>query len=100
MEYNAKGNFYATLGEGTAELEGAPGILAYKDTVVYDRESQNGKCHLFVYYRTYYQDGTEYSTEILDMYAVDKKTGDVYASGRHDWADVGNEAHREATGEL
>ena len=100
MEYNAKGNFYATLGEGTAELEGAPGIFAYKDTVVYDRESQNGKCHLFVYYRTYYQDGTEYSTEILDMYAVDKKTGDVYASGRHDWADVGNEAHREATGEL
>lgn len=81
-------------------MEGAPGIFAYKDTVVYDRESQNGKCHLFVYYRTYYQDGTEYSTEILDMYAVDKKTGDVYASGRHDWADVGNEAHREATGEL
>lgn len=97
--YNAKGNFYAWLCNGEGELESTPGTFDYTETVVYDRESKNGKCHLFVHYRTYYQDGTEYTTAILDMYAVDMKTGRVYASGRHAWADVGNEAYREATGE-
>lgn len=97
--YNAKGNFYANLCEGEGELESTPGTFAYKETVVYDRESKNGKCHLFVHYRTYYQDGTEYTTEILDMYAVDMATGKVYLSGRQGWADVGSQAYRDATGE-
>ena len=97
--YNAKGNFYAWLCEGEGELESAEGTFDYTETVVYDRESKNGKCHLFVHYRTYYQDGAEYTTAILDMYAVDMETGRVYVSGRHAWEDVGNEEYCEATGE-
>lgn len=97
--YNAKGNFYAWLCDGEGELESVEGTFAYTETVVYDRESKNGKCHLFVHYRTYYQDGAEYTTAILDMYAVDMETGQVYVSGRHAWEDVGSEEYREATGE-
>ncbi|MED9903718.1 MAG: hypothetical protein UFG06_05995 [Lachnospiraceae bacterium] len=98
-DYNAKGNFYAFLCEGSGELESTPGTYDYTETIVYDRESKNGKCHLFVYYRTYYKDGEEFTTDILDMYAVDKKTGDVYASGRHAWEDVGSKEYCDATGE-
>lgn len=98
--YNAKGNFYGWLCEGTGTLESMPGVtFDYTETVVYDRISKNNKCHLFVHYRTYYQNGAEYSTAILDMYAVDMETGAVYISGRHAWADVGSAEYCEATGE-
>lgn len=97
--YNAKGNFYAWLCEGYGQPENTEGDFEYQETVVYDRESKNDKCHLFVHYRTYYQDGSEYTTAILDMYAVDMGTGAVYTSGRHAWADVGTQDYREATGE-
>ncbi len=97
--YNAKGNFYAWLCDGEGELESTQGIFEYTETVVYDRESKNGKCHLFVHYRTYYRDGAEFTTDILDMYAVDMETGQVYISGRHAWEDVGNAEYCEATGE-
>lgn len=99
-KYNAKGNFYGQLGEYEGTLESVPETLFdCIETVVYDRVSKNGKCHLFVHYRTYYQDGTEYTVEILNMYAVDMETGKVYVSGRHAWADLGSEEYREATGE-
>lgn len=39
------------------------------------------------------------NTAILDMYAVDKESHEVYPSGRQAWADAGNAAYREATGE-
>lgn len=97
--YNAKGNFYAFLCEGTEVPETAEEEMSYRETVVYDRISQNGRCHLFVHYKIYFQEGTEYLTQIIDMYAVDMESGAVYASGRHAWEDVGNEAYREATGE-
>lgn len=99
--YNAKGNFYAYLTEGTGTLESVEERMNTVETVVYDRESKNGKCHLFVHYRDYYEIGADmpYSTEIVDMYAVDMATGQVYASGRHAWADVGSEEYREAAGE-
>lgn len=99
--YNAKGNFVAYLTEGTGTPEGAAEKMNTVETVVYDRESKNGKCHLFVHYRDYYEIGadTPYSTGIVDMYAVDMATGQVYASGRHGWADPGSDAYREATGE-
>lgn len=99
--YNAKGNFYAYLTEGTGTLESVEEKLNTAETVVYDRESQNGKCHLFVHYRDYYKIGADapYSTEIVDMYAVDMADGQVYRSGRHAWADVGSDQYREATGE-
>lgn len=42
----------------------------------------------------------EYSTAIRDIYAVNKNTGEVTASGKHAWADVGTEAYQQASGEM
>ena len=98
--YNAKGNFYATLSEGRGRVnEEAPEMDTVR-TVVYDRISKNGKCHIFVYYETYYkEEGSEYTTAIRNTYAVDKITGAVTESGKHAWADTGSTAYREAAGE-
>lgn len=100
MTYNAKGNPYAILSEGKKELSTGETIDTRR-TLVYDRPSQNGLCELFVYYEEkYYLDGTPLdTTEILDMYAVDKESHEVYPSGRKAWADLGNQVYREATGE-
>lgn len=98
--YNAKGNFYAFLSEGRDVPGSGAEELRAEYTVVYDRESENGECHLFVYYETFYnEDGTEYGTTILDTYAVNKETGEVTASGKHAWEDVGSVEYQEAAGE-
>ena len=92
--HNAKGNFYAFLCEGEDQPEHLTETEKYTETIVYDRLSKNEKCHLFVYYRNY-----DSYTYILDMYAVDRETGEVYSSGRHAWQDVGTEEYCDATGE-
>ncbi len=99
--YNAKGNFYAYLATGGGMLESTEGTFKTVETVVYDRISKNEKCHLFVHYIDYYRDGeqTVYTTKIVNMYAVDMGTGEVYISDRHAWADVGTKEYCEATGE-
>lgn len=99
--YNAKGNFYAVLGESSGMITGSKETYDTRETVVYDRESKNGKCHLFVHYMEYYKQasGDQYTTGIVDMYAVDMSTGEVYKSGRKAWADVGSSEYCEATGE-
>lgn len=98
--YNAKGNFYAFLSEGRDVPKSGTEELRAEYTVVYDRESKNGECHLFVYYETFYnEDGTEYGTTILDIYAVNKETGEVTASGKRAWEDVGSAQYQEAAGE-
>ncbi|MBD5459872.1 MAG: hypothetical protein HDR26_02860 [Lachnospiraceae bacterium] len=99
--YSAKGSFYAYLTESTGSLESTEERMNTVETVVYDRESKNGKCHLFVHYRDYYEIGANapYSTEIVDMYAVEMATGQVFVSGRHAWADLGSQEYQEATGE-
>lgn len=98
---DAKGNFYAFLAEGKNVPSSGTEELRTEYTVVYDRVSENGKCHLFVYYETFYnEDGTKYGTAILNTYAVNMETGEVTASGKQAWADIGTEAYQEATGEL
>lgn len=98
--YNAKGNFYASLADGSGLPQGGEQELRTERTVVYDRVSENGKCHLFVYYETYYnEDGTEYATAIRNTYAVDMDTGAVIPSQKQAWEDVGTEEYQAATGE-
>ncbi len=92
--HNAKGNFYAFLCDGEEQPEHMTEPQKYTETIVYDRLSKNEKCHLFVYYRNY----DSYST-ILEMYAVDRESGEVYISGRRAWEDVGTKEYCEATGE-
>lgn len=96
--YNAKGNFYGILFEGTEQRDGKTMQLMH--TVVYDRLSKNGMYHLFVEYKEYRDmEGNEDVTSIEDMYAVHNSTGEVIASGKKAWSDMGTEEYRNATGE-
>lgn len=96
LNYNAKGNEYYTLGED--------GIYLY--TLIYDRESKNGACRLYVLYRSPYdaESGTYYHytdtmTQIVDIYAVAEETGEIISSGKKTWSDPGSTEYREITGE-
>lgn len=96
--YNAKGNFYAILGVGSEEVDGQ--IQNYRRTVVYDRESKNGKCLLFVAYKEYtYFDGSAGNTAIVNFYAVEKSSGKVVIGNKKAWDEVGTKEYREITGE-
>jgi len=96
VEYNAKGEEYYPLS----------GDDVYHYTLIYDRDSGNGACRLYVLYRSPYDEesGSFYSytdslTQIADIYAVVKETGEIIPSGRTAWSDVGNSEYREAVGE-
>lgn len=99
--YNAKGNFYALLGEGEEELSGE--LRQTRHTVVYDRLSKNGKCQLFVEYKDYMEtNGNESyvtTTAILEFYAVEIETGVTVAAGKTSWEEIGSKEYRELTGE-
>lgn len=77
--YNAKGNFYSVLEEGTAEYEGRQ--VPYDITAVYDRKSDDGTSQWFVLYKNYYKETEEETSvmeaEILGGYAVHMETGEV-----------------------
>lgn len=99
--YNAKGNLYLDLGRrpvGEPEDKSVGG--SYQFILTYDRVSKNGACQLFVLNKVHLsEDGVNDGTAILDIYAVETATGNVIASGKQSWEDVGSEAYREATGE-
>lgn len=98
--YNAKGNFYALLSREEGTAVGTEEKMESEKKVVYDRISENGECHLFVYYETFYnEDGSEGATVIRNTYAVNRTTGEVIPSGKQAWEDVGTEEYRVATGE-
>ncbi len=70
--------------------------------LVYDRESQNGKCGLYVYYRSVKEaDGSwGYENAVIDnTYAYVYETGEVISSDKKSWQDVGTKAYQNATGE-
>lgn len=92
--YNAKGNFYAILEDGAEQADGQS--VPFRRTVVYDRESKNGKCQLFVAYKEY--DGGQ-NTRILEFYAVNKETGEVTPGNKTAWDQVASKEYQKATGE-
>lgn len=101
LNYNAKGNLYGVLGTRVEEKDGESRTLRY--TVVYDRQSKNGMCQLFVEYKDYVYPGTDeidaYSTEIVEFYAVNMVTGKVVAANKTAWSQVGSDKYQEMTGE-
>lgn len=98
--YNAKGNFYAVLSTVEEVPSGGEREMKAAQSVVYDRISENGECHLFVHYKTYYDESDiECGTIICNTYAVNMESGEVAASGKHAWADVGTAQYQEFTGE-
>ena len=95
-EYDARGGEYYPLGED--------GVYFY--TLLYDRDSENGTCRLYVLYCSPYdqENGSYYSyldsmTQIMDIYAVVKETGQIIPSGKKAWSDVGGGEYRKAVGE-
>lgn len=90
--YDAKGNLRIILHEDDRKVE----------YLMYDRESENGKCGLYVYYSVQKNEDGSWSpadARILDMYAWVYDSGVVISSGKTAWADPGTEEYREATGE-
>ena len=68
--------------------------------IVYDGKSENGKCGLYVRYRTEKgRDGTyDYgSAEIKDIYAYVFSSGEVISSGKTNWEDTGTDEFERAT---
>ena len=68
--------------------------------IVYDGKSENGKCGLYVRYRTEKGgDGTyDYgSAEIEDIYAYVFSSGEVISSGKTNWEDTGTDEFERAT---
>lgn len=68
--------------------------------IVYDGKSENGKCGLYVRYRTEKgRDGTyDYgSAEIKDIYAYVFSSGEVISSGKTNWEDTGTDEFELAT---
>lgn len=91
-DYDAKGNSRAILKEAETSVE----------YLVYDRESQNGLCGLYVYYRAPRAADGSWSpmdAEILDIYAYVYAGDSVISSGKTGWSDAGSEEYRDATGE-
>lgn len=98
--YNAKGNFYGLLYEGKGKLNAETEEMDIDRTVVYDRVSKNGAYHIFVNYENYYDEsGNNYTTKIVDFYAVNMQTGEVIRADKQAWEDVGTKEYREKTGE-
>lgn len=91
-EYDATGTLRAVLREDSEAVE----------YLIYDRESQNGKCGLYVYYLVSKEaDGSWYpmDAEMRNTYAYVYESGQVVSSGKTDWSDAGSEEYQDVTGE-
>lgn len=93
--------------ETSWSAKGEAGAVVYEDEAKvrflrYDRQSDNEKCCLYVYYQAEKEEDGSYSpsdAKILDMYAYVIDSGEVISSGRRAWADAGTEEYRKAVNE-
>ena len=87
----------------TYTAKGVPKLVLNKDAkqityVLYDRESANGKCALYVVYKAELA-ASDTEPEIGDMLAYEYSTENVISSGKRDWADTGSLEYCTAIGE-
>lgn len=90
--------------EITYTAKGTPELVLSSDLntnkyILYDRNSSNGKCALYVLYQSKNNGEESSKSEILEMYAYEYSSGKVIKANRHAWSDVGTDEYREATGE-
>ena len=91
VSYTAKGEAYVTLSDDGDAVR----------YLMYDRDSANGNCGLYVLYEVQKEEGN-YSfadAEILDMYAYKYATGATADSGRTSWSDTGSQEYLDLTRE-
>ena len=91
-EYDAKANSYVVLGEDSSSIR----------YLMYDRDSKNGNCGLYVSYETQKNSDGSWSPSdaaILDMYAYEYSTEIIADSGKTAWADAGSKEYQALTGE-
>ena len=69
----------------------------------YDRDSQNGRCGLYVYYRCPKAADGSWSVQddqqILNIYAYEYATGAVAVSGKTSWGSAAAQAYLDLTGD-
>lgn len=90
--------------EITYNAKGTPKIVLSSDLksdkyILYDRDSANKKCALYVLYQSDKGSRDDLNTQIVEMYAYEYSNGKVITADRHSWSDVGTDEYREATGE-
>lgn len=97
---------YAVDGKSeiTYTTKGTPKLVLSSDLnsdayILYDRNSSNGKCALYVLYQSKNDGEGNSDSQILEMYAYEYSGGKVIMADRHAWSDVGTDEYREATGE-
>ena len=89
---HAKGNSYVVLNDTDT----------FTDILEYDRDSQNGRCGLYVYYRCpKAADGLRsvQNQQILNIYAYEYATGAVAVSGKTSWGSAAAQAYLDLTGD-
>lgn len=72
------------------------------DYLVYDRESENGNCGLYVRYQCEKAADGAYDFAggtVIDIYAYVYEDGDVISSGKTGWSDAGSKEYQTITGE-
>lgn len=91
VSYTAKGEAFVILSDDGETVR----------YLMYDRDSANGSCGLYVLYEAKKEDGSSSSAdaEILDMYAFEYATGATADSGRTSWSDAGSQEYLDLTGE-
>lgn len=90
---HAKGNSYVVLKDTDA----------FTEILEYDRDSQNGRCGLYVYYRCPKAADGSWSVQddqqILNIYAYEYATGAVAVSGKTSWGSAAAQAYLDLTGD-
>lgn len=90
--YTAKGNMFFILQESDADIT----------YLQYDRDSQNGRCGLYVLWKASKSPDGSWSpndAQMQNTYAFEYRTGAIAESGKTDWSDTGSEEYRTLTGE-
>lgn len=70
--------------------------------LIYDRQSKNGDCGLYVHYQSEKDEDGIWSLSdgrMMNTYAYVYESGAVVSSGITDWDDTGSEEYRQVTGE-
>lgn len=74
-------------------------VVSEYSYILYDRESANGKCALYVFYTEEDNDGQATESQIVDMYAYEYESERVIRADRQSWSDVGTSEYQAVTGE-